>query len=126
MNFTDERDHIVEKVNLTEGSCEGIMGAVEACSELGADAPGQFGSAETFYGVLGNLPLPLWSDGRRIHKCNPLDYLQERRRESEMTRNLKNISGVKFVMHFDTAGAEFVLLACLICSQTSRVTDDPE
>lgn len=56
------------------------MGAVEAGSELGADASGQFGGTETFYGILGHFPLPLWSDGRRVHKCYPVDYLGARHR----------------------------------------------
>lgn len=59
------------------------MGAVEAGSELGADASGQLGSTETFYGVLGHLPLPLWCDGRRVHKRYPVDYLEMR--QSEVT-----------------------------------------
>ena len=54
------------------------MGAVEARSELGADAFGQFGSTETFYGVLGHFTLPLWSDGRWVHKRYPVDYLEAR------------------------------------------------
>lgn len=53
------------------------MGAVETGSELGADAAGQFGSTETLYGVLGHLPLPLWGDGRRVHKRYPVDDLGE-------------------------------------------------
>lgn len=56
------------------------MGAVEAGSELGTDASCQFGSTETFYGVLGHFPLPLWRDGRRVHKRYPVDYLGARHR----------------------------------------------
>ncbi len=56
------------------------MGAVEACSELGTDASGKFGSTETFYGVLGHFPLPLWRDGRRVHKSYPMNYLGARQR----------------------------------------------
>ena len=54
------------------------MGAVEAGPELGADASGQFGSTETLYGVLGHFPFPLWSDGRGVDKCYPVDYLGEK------------------------------------------------
>lgn len=53
------------------------MGAVEAGSELGADASGQFGSTETFDGVLGHFALPFVRDGRWVHKCYPVDDLKE-------------------------------------------------
>lgn len=58
------------------------MGAVEPGPELRADTSGQFGSAETFDGILGHFALPLWSDGRRVNKRYPVDYLQGRRRDS--------------------------------------------
>lgn len=64
-----------EKVYLAQRCCKGLMGAVEAGSELGADASGQFSSTETFYGVLGHFPLPLWRDGGRVHECYPVDDL---------------------------------------------------
>lgn len=63
------------------------MGAVEAGSELGADASGQFGSTETFYGVLGHFPLPLCSDGRRVHERYPVDYLGTKQRVTTLIQN---------------------------------------
>lgn len=71
------------------------MGAVEAGSELGADAPGQFGSTETFYGVLGHFPLPLWSDGRRVHKRYPVDNLGARHRVRTLLQ--KSPCGLKLI-----------------------------
>lgn len=74
----NNKNKIAEKLYLAQGCCKGLVGTVEASSELGADASGQFGSAETFNGVLGHFPLPLWSDGRRVHKRYPVDYLGAR------------------------------------------------
>lgn len=71
-----------EKCHLAQGCCEGLVGAVQARSELGTDASCQFGSAETFYGVLGHFTLPLRRDGRRVHKRYPVDYLGAGERRS--------------------------------------------
>lgn len=79
-----------ERVNLAQRCCKGLVGAVETRPELGADASGQFGSTQTFYGVLGNFPLPLWRDGRGVHKCYPVDYLGERQ-ELFINQKEKNI-----------------------------------
>lgn len=51
------------------------MGAVQAGSELGADAFGQFGGAEALDGVLGHFALPLRGDGGRVHERYPVDDL---------------------------------------------------
>lgn len=95
------------------------MGAVEASSELGADASGQFGSTETFYGALGHLTLPLWRDCRRVHKRYPVDYLED-------TQGLFSNTSDGNIHIVLTCIAELLILTCLICSQTNRVTEDPE
>lgn len=106
-----------EKVHLAQRCCKGLMGAIEAGSELGADASGQLGSTETFYGVLGHFPLPLWRDGRRIHKSYPVDYLETKHRVRSLFQ--KSPRCLK--------SAEIHLtLTCLICSQKSLVTEDPD
>lgn len=56
------------------------MGAVEAGSELGTDASGQFGSTEAFDGVLGHFSFPLGRDGRRVHKGYPVNYLRQEKK----------------------------------------------
>lgn len=61
------------------------MRAVQSGSELGADASGQLGGAQAFYGVLGDFSLPLWSDGGRVDKRYPVDYLQEGQRKRVTT-----------------------------------------
>lgn len=53
------------------------MRAVEAGSELGTDASGQFGSTEAFDGILGHFSFPLGCDGRRVHEGYPVDYLRQ-------------------------------------------------
>lgn len=100
--------------HLAQGRCEGLVGAVEAGSELGTDASGQFGSAQALYGVLGHLSLPLGRDGGRVDEGDPVDDLPGR-------RNLRP-PGVD-------PGRPARLrqpLTCLICSQKSLVTEDPE
>lgn len=51
------------------------MGAVQPGSELGADASGQFGSAQALDGILGHFALPLWGDGGRVNERDPVDDL---------------------------------------------------
>lgn len=62
-------------VYLSQGGSKSVVGAVEACSELGADTLRQLGSTQALYGILGHISLPLWCDGRRVHKRYPLDDL---------------------------------------------------
>lgn len=64
-----------ELVYLSQGGSKSVVGAVEACSELGADTLRQLGSTQALYGILGHISLPLWCDGRRVHKRYPLDDL---------------------------------------------------
>lgn len=111
-------NYIERHCNLAQRCSKGFMGAVEARSELGADAPGQFGGTQAFYGILGHLPLPLGSDGRRVHECYPVDYLGDTVGLC-ISRLLHNV----FSRCFEWICA---ILTCLICSQTSRVTEDPE
>lgn len=95
-------DQRSEKFHLAQGCCEGLMGAVEAGSELGTDAFCQFGSTETFYGVLGHFPLPLWRDGRRVHKRYPVDYLgarQSKNTPSKVTKRFETIMA-DFISHW--------------------------
>lgn len=77
---------IREEHHLSQGCCEGLVRAVEAGSELGTDAPGQFGSTETLYGVLGHFSLPLGRDCRRVHKGYPVDDLQQKKRKIQRLR----------------------------------------
>lgn len=103
-----------EEPHLTQRSCEGLVRAVEFGSELGADASSQFGGAQTLYGVLCDLPLPLWSDGGRIDEGYSVDDL----RGNGVRMALASPSGI--------SGRISETRTCLICSQTNLVTEDPE
>lgn len=112
-----------EDLNLAQRSCKGLVGAVKPGSELGADASSEFGSAETLDGVLSHFTLPLWSDGRRVHKRYPMDYLQgDRIQWSGFTAVFFFLLFYLLISH----GWTVETLTCLICSQTNRVTEDPE
>lgn len=95
------------------------MGAVQAGSELGADAFGQFGGAEALDGVLGHLALPLRGDGGRVDERYPVDDLGAGARaevSASSTGATPRASSCRSIGD----------PTCLICSQKSFVTEDPD
>lgn len=110
-----------EEPHLTQRSCEGFVRAVQSSPELGADAPSQFGGAQTLYCVLCDLPLPLWSDGGRVDEGYSVDDLR-----GNGVKKTSASSALEWLMAPWFSGRISETQTCLICSQTNLVTEDPE